>query len=121
MGSLEFIDKCKDLRSFKKIHAQLLTSALVSNDLVVPKVANLFGKHVTNVHYTNNYLKQLDWSLSSFPCNLFISSYASSHSPRDAILVYRWVFKNGFESKDRGGGSGDRLIGLEIGFRDKGR
>ncbi|KAL1332020.1 pentatricopeptide repeat-containing protein At4g38010 [Arachis duranensis] len=93
---LEFIDKCKDLRSFKKIHAQLLTSALVSNDLVVAKVANLFGKHVTNVHYTSNYLKQLDWSLSSFPCNLFISSYASSHSPRAAIIVYRWVFKNGF-------------------------
>ncbi|MED6108672.1 hypothetical protein PIB30_026238 [Stylosanthes scabra] len=93
---LEFIDNCIDLRSFNQIHAQLLTSALVSNDLVIPKVANFISNHVTEVHYTFNYLKQFDWSLSSFPCNLFISAYGSSHLPWAAILVYRWVCRNGF-------------------------
>ncbi|XP_058758293.1 pentatricopeptide repeat-containing protein At4g38010-like [Vicia villosa] len=93
---LDLIERCNDLRSFKQIHAQLLTSTLVTNDLVVPKVANFFGKHVTDIHYPCNFLKQFDWSLSSFPCNLIISGYGSGRLPWAAILVYRWCFRNGF-------------------------
>ena len=93
---LDLIHKCNDLRSFKQIHAHLLTSALVTNDLVVTKAANFLGKHITDVHYPCNFLKQFDWSLSSFPCNLLISGYASGQLPWLAILIYRWTVRNGF-------------------------
>ncbi|XP_061347881.1 pentatricopeptide repeat-containing protein At4g38010 [Gastrolobium bilobum] len=93
---LDFIHRCNDLRSFKQIHAHLLTSALVANDLVVTKAASFFGKHVTDVHYPCNFLKQFDWSLSSFPCNLLISGYAAGQLPWAAILIYRWAIRNGF-------------------------
>ncbi|TKY51246.1 Pentatricopeptide repeat-containing protein [Spatholobus suberectus] len=93
---LDLIHKCKDLRSFKQIHAHLLTSALVANDLVVTKAANFLGKHVTDVHYPCNFLKQFDWSLSSFPCNMLISGYASGRLPWLAILIYRWTVRTGF-------------------------
>ncbi|KAK7391112.1 hypothetical protein VNO78_19484 [Psophocarpus tetragonolobus] len=93
---LDLIHKCNDLGSFKQIHAHLLTSALVADDLVVTKAANFLGKHVTDVHYPCNFLKQFDWSLSSFPCNLLISGYASGHLPWLAVLIYRWTVRNGF-------------------------
>ncbi|XP_050870408.1 pentatricopeptide repeat-containing protein At4g38010 [Lathyrus oleraceus] len=93
---LDLIERCNDLRSFKQIHTQLLTSTLVTNDLVVPKVANFFGKHVTDIHYPCNFLKQFDWSLSSFPCNLMIFGYGAGRLPWAAILVYRWSVRNGF-------------------------
>ncbi|XP_027367351.1 pentatricopeptide repeat-containing protein At4g38010 [Abrus precatorius] len=93
---LDLIQKCNNLRSFNQIHAHLLTSALVANDLVLTKVANFFGKHVTDVHHPCNFLKQFDWSLSSFPFNLLISGYASGQLPCNAILIYRWVVRNGF-------------------------
>ncbi|KAK2358275.1 pentatricopeptide repeat-containing protein, mitochondrial [Trifolium repens] len=93
---LDLIERCNNLRTFKQIHAQLLTSTLVANDLVVPKAANFFGKHVTDIQYPCNFLKQFDWSLSSFPCNLIISAYGAGHLPWAAILIYRWVFSHGF-------------------------
>ncbi|XP_014513699.1 pentatricopeptide repeat-containing protein At4g38010 [Vigna radiata var. radiata] len=93
---LDLIHKSNGLRSFKQIHAHLLTSALVANDLVVSKAAIFLGKHVTDVHYPCNFLKQFDWNLSSFPCNLLISGYASGHLPWLAILIYRWTVRNGF-------------------------
>jgi len=93
---LDFIQRCNDLRSFKQIHAQLLRSTIVDNDLVVTKAANFFGKHVTDIHYPCNFLKQFDWSLSSFPCNLIISGYGAGHFPWAAIRIYRWVVGNGF-------------------------
>ncbi|CAJ1977176.1 unnamed protein product [Sphenostylis stenocarpa] len=94
--SLKWVHQCNDLRSFKQIHAHLLTSALVANDLVVTKAAIFLGKHVTDVDYPCNFLKQFDWSLSSFPCNLLISGYVSGHSPWLGILIYRWTVRNGF-------------------------
>ncbi|GAU25421.1 hypothetical protein TSUD_70740 [Trifolium subterraneum] len=93
---LDLIERCNNLRTFKQIHAQLLTSTLVANDLVVPKAANFFGKHVADIHYPCNFLKQFDWSLSSFPCNLIISGYGAGHLPWAAILIYRWVVSHGF-------------------------
>ncbi|CAJ1977111.1 unnamed protein product [Sphenostylis stenocarpa] len=93
---LDLIHQCNDLRSFKQIHAHLLTSALVANDLVVTKAANFLGKHVTDVQYPCNFLKQFDWGLSSFPCNLLISGYSSGHLPWLGILIYRWTVRNGF-------------------------
>ncbi|KAL2346609.1 hypothetical protein Fmac_000609 [Flemingia macrophylla] len=93
---LDLINRCDDLRSFKQIHALLLTSALVANDLVVTKAASFLGKRVTDVHYPPNFLRQFDWSVSSFPCNLMISGYASGHLPWVAILIYRWTVRNGF-------------------------
>ncbi|KAE9611285.1 hypothetical protein Lal_00011787 [Lupinus albus] len=93
---LDFIQKCNNLRSFKKIHAHLLTSGHVANDLVLTKVSNFFGKHVTDLHYPCNFLKHFDWKLSSFPCNLVISGYGAGHFPWAAILVYRFVVRNGF-------------------------
>ncbi|KAK7343656.1 hypothetical protein VNO77_12566 [Canavalia gladiata] len=93
---LDLIHDCNNLRSFKQIHAHLLTSALISNDLVVTKVANFFGKHIKHVDYPCNFLKQFDWSFSSFPCNLLISSYAAGQLPWTAIMVYRWTVRNGF-------------------------
>ncbi|BAT93333.1 hypothetical protein VIGAN_07228000 [Vigna angularis var. angularis] len=93
---LDLIHKSNGLRSFKQIHAHLLTSALVANDLVISKAAIFLGKHVTDVHYPCNFLKQFDWNLSSFPCNLLISGYASGHLPWLAILIYRWTVRNGF-------------------------
>ncbi|KOM42476.1 hypothetical protein LR48_Vigan05g008000 [Vigna angularis] len=93
---LDLIHKSNGLRSFKQIHAHLLTSVLVANDLVISKAAFFLGKHVTDVHYPCNFLKQFDWNLSSFPCNLLISGYASGHLPWLAILIYRWTVRNGF-------------------------
>ncbi|KAG4907857.1 hypothetical protein JHK82_056510 [Glycine max] len=92
---LDLIHKCNDLRSFKQIHAHLLTSSLIANDLVT-KAANFLGKHVTDVHYPCKILKQFDWILSSFPCNMLISGYASGQLPWLAILIYRWTARNGF-------------------------
>ncbi|XP_057423014.1 pentatricopeptide repeat-containing protein At4g38010 [Lotus japonicus] len=93
---LDFIHRCNDLRTFKQIHACLLTSAIVTNDLVITRAANFFGKNVPDIHYPCNFLKQFDWSLSSFPCNLLISGYGAGQLPWSAILVYRWVVRNGF-------------------------
>ncbi|KAL2324486.1 hypothetical protein Fmac_023544 [Flemingia macrophylla] len=90
------LDLINELRSFKQIHALLLTSAFVANDLVVTKAASFLGKRVTDVHYSSNFLKQFDWNMSSFPCNFMISGYASGHVPWVAILIYRWTVRNGF-------------------------
>ncbi|KAK7280014.1 hypothetical protein RJT34_25076 [Clitoria ternatea] len=93
---LDLIHRCNHLRSFNQIHAHLLTSALVTNDLVITQVVNVFRKHCTDLHYPCNFLKQFDWSFTSFPFNLLISGYASSPLPWFAILIYRWTFRNGF-------------------------
>lgn len=93
---LDFLNRCNDLRTFKQIHAHLLTSSLASNDLVITKAANFFGKHVSEIDYACNFLKHYDWSSSSFPCNLLISGYASGDIPWAAILVYRSTVGNGF-------------------------
>ncbi|KAI4351034.1 hypothetical protein L6164_005423 [Bauhinia variegata] len=93
---LDFMHRCDDVRAFKQIHAQLLTSGLVSNDLVISKAANFFGKYVNDLDYACNFLKHYDWNLSSFPCNLLISGYAAGEIPWASILVYRWTVRNGF-------------------------
>lgn len=93
---LDFIHRCNDLRTFKQIHGHLLTSNIISNDLIITKVANFFGRNISEVDYACNFLKQYDWSLSSFPCNLFISGFASNETPWAAILLYRSIIRNGF-------------------------
>ncbi|KAK4283118.1 hypothetical protein QN277_000109 [Acacia crassicarpa] len=93
---LDFLHRCNDLRIFKQIHAHLLTSSFVNNDLVITKAANFFGKRVSEIHYACNFLKHYDWSLSSFPCNLLISGYASGEIPWAAVSVYRSTVRNGF-------------------------
>ena len=93
---LDFIHRCNNFRFFKQIHAQLLTSGIVRDELVVNKVAEFLGKFVEFVEYGCDILKQNDWCISSFPSNLLISSYASSDMPRAAFLVYRRIVRDGF-------------------------
>lgn len=93
---LDFIHRCNNFRPFKQIHAQLLTSGIIRDELVVNKVAEFFGKFVEYVEYGCDLLKQIDWCTSSFPCNLLISSYAGSDTPEAAVLVYRRIVRDGF-------------------------
>jgi len=83
---LDFIHRCNDLRSFKQIHAQLLTSGVVRDELVVNRVAGFFGRFVEFGEYGCDLLKQIDCRISSFPSNLLITGYAGSDTPRAAVL-----------------------------------
>lgn len=93
---LDFIYRCNNLRSFTQIHAQLLTSGVIRDQLVVNRVSKLFGRFSEFGEYGCDFLKQIDWSIRSFPSNLMMSSYAGSDTPRAAVLVYRRMMKNGF-------------------------
>jgi pentatricopeptide repeat protein len=93
---LDFIHRCNDLRSFKQIHAQLLTSGVVRDELVVNRVAGFFGRFVEFGEYGCDLLKQIDCRISSFPSNLLITGYAGSDTPRAAVLVYRRIVREGF-------------------------
>ncbi|XP_042961189.1 pentatricopeptide repeat-containing protein At4g38010-like [Carya illinoinensis] len=93
---LDFVHRCNNVRSFMQIHAQLLTSGFICDQLVVNRVAEFFGKFADFGEYGCDLLKQIDWSISSFPFNLMISGYAGSDTPRAAVLVYRRMMRNGF-------------------------
>lgn len=93
---LDYIRRCKNWRSFKQIHAHLLTTGLVSNDLVANNVVEYFGKSVGVVDYACDFLKHLDCRSSSFPFNTMISGYAASETPRAAVWVYRRIVSDGF-------------------------
>ncbi|KAJ7970034.1 Pentatricopeptide repeat-containing protein [Quillaja saponaria] len=93
---LDWIQRCNNLRTFKQIHAHILTSGVATNDLVIGKVALFFGKYVDAIDYACDFLKHYDWGLSSFPCNMLISGYAASETPWKAVLVYRCTVRNGF-------------------------
>ncbi|XP_021649052.2 pentatricopeptide repeat-containing protein At4g38010-like isoform X2 [Hevea brasiliensis] len=124
---LDCIPTCNNLKSFKTIHAQLVTSGIVRNDLVVNRVVDFFGKSGDFVHYACGFLKQCDWRISSFPFNSLISSYAGSDRPQVAILGYRQIVRNGFSpdvytfpavlkscSKFMGIGEGRQIHGIVV-------
>ena len=90
------IQRCKKLTTFKKIHAQLITSGAVSNDFVVNRVVEFFAKGPNFVDYACDFLSEYDWKVSSFPFNALISGYAIGESPKTAFLVYRRIVKDGF-------------------------
>ena len=59
---LDSIQRCKKLKIFKKFHAQLRTSGVVSNDLVVNRVAEFFAKGPNFADYACDFLSQSDWN-----------------------------------------------------------
>ncbi|PON69935.1 Pentatricopeptide repeat [Parasponia andersonii] len=93
---LDYIRRCNNWRTFNQIHAHLLTTGLVYNDLIAKTVVEYFGKSVGVINYACNFLKHLDWRSSSFPFNTLISGYAASDLPRAAVLVYRRIVRDGF-------------------------
>ncbi|KAJ6764419.1 PENTATRICOPEPTIDE REPEAT-CONTAINING PROTEIN [Salix koriyanagi] len=70
------IQRCKKLTTFKKIHAQLITSGAVSNDFVVNRVVEFFARGPNFVDYACDFLSEYDWKVSSFPFNALVSGYA---------------------------------------------
>ncbi|XP_022968020.1 pentatricopeptide repeat-containing protein At4g38010 isoform X2 [Cucurbita maxima] len=62
---LDSIKDCKNLRIFKKIHAQLVTSGLVYDDFVTNKVVEFFANFVEFGDYACDYLKQVNTRLGS--------------------------------------------------------
>ncbi|KAJ6375040.1 hypothetical protein OIU77_000085 [Salix suchowensis] len=90
------IQRCKKLTTFKKIHAQLITSGAVSNDFVVNRVVEFFARGPNFVDYACDFLSEYDWKVSSFPFNALVSGYAIGESPKTAFLVYRRIVKDGF-------------------------
>ncbi|CAK7337197.1 unnamed protein product [Dovyalis caffra] len=93
---LDSIQKCKKLETFKKIHAHLITSGVVSNHLVVNRVVEFFAKGGNFADYACDFLSHCDWKVSSFPYNSLVSGYAICDRPKTAILVYRRIVKDGF-------------------------
>lgn len=93
---LDSIRRCNNLKCFKQLHAQLLTTGLFFDTLFANCAVEYFGKCVGDSDYACDFLKQLDWRLSSFPFNALISVYAASNVPREAIWVYRRILRDGF-------------------------
>ncbi|EXC11897.1 hypothetical protein L484_005358 [Morus notabilis] len=94
---LDYIRRCNNWRSFKQIHAYLLTTGLVYNDLIVNSVVEYFGRPSASVvDYACDFLKHLDWRSNSFPFNTMISGYTGSEMPKAAVLVYRRIVRDGF-------------------------
>lgn len=95
---LDYIRRCNNWKSFQQIHAHLLTTGLVYNDLISNSVVEYFGKSVGVVDYVYacDFLRHLDWRTSSFPFNTMISGYAASDMPKGAVLVYRRIVRDGF-------------------------
>ncbi|KAK6936388.1 Pentatricopeptide repeat [Dillenia turbinata] len=92
---LTLISRCTKLRSFKQIHAQLVVSQAIQNDLILTKVAEFFGKHIDLLDYACTCLISVKCA-STFPYNTLISGYATSRAPKVAFLVYRRVVQGGF-------------------------
>ncbi|KAJ8752958.1 hypothetical protein K2173_008693 [Erythroxylum novogranatense] len=93
---LESISRCNNLKYFKKIHAQLITSGSLCDESVVNRVVEFFGGSVDFVESACDFLKHCDWPLSSFPFNRLISCYATSNGSKAAVLVYRVFVRDGF-------------------------
>ncbi|KAK9292826.1 hypothetical protein L1049_020806 [Liquidambar formosana] len=93
---LDFIHRCNSFKSFKQIHAHLITSGIIRHELVVTKAVEFFGKYIDFVDYACEFLNQIDSKLSSFPYNTLIAGYASGNAPRAAVLVYRQIVRDGF-------------------------
>ncbi|XP_015878068.3 pentatricopeptide repeat-containing protein At4g38010 [Ziziphus jujuba] len=93
---LNSIRRCNNLKFFKQIHAQLLTTGLIYDSLFANYAVEYFGKSVGIFDYACDYLKQLDWRLSSFPFNVLISRYAGGNTPREAVWACRRLRRDGF-------------------------
>ncbi|XP_043718748.1 pentatricopeptide repeat-containing protein At4g38010 [Telopea speciosissima] len=95
---LSLIRRCKSLRSFKQIHAQLVTSGLNehSNGMVVNQSIEFLASSVHNLEYACDFLNQIRYNLSSFPFNILIAGFAGSDTPWAAILAYKRIVQNGF-------------------------
>ncbi|KAA8533787.1 hypothetical protein F0562_031304 [Nyssa sinensis] len=93
---LDLISRCNDLRSFKQIHSQLITSSVIRDNFVVSKVAEFLGTSVEFVDHACEFLNQIDSRTSSFPFNTLIAGYAGSDRPQAAVLVYRRLILDGF-------------------------
>ncbi|KAF3433051.1 hypothetical protein FNV43_RR24153 [Rhamnella rubrinervis] len=93
---LDSIRRCNSLRYFKQLHAQLLTTGLFYDALFANCAVEYFGKYVGDFDYACDFLKQLDWRLSSFPFNTLISGYVASNMPREAVWAYRRILRDGF-------------------------
>ncbi|XP_022945046.1 pentatricopeptide repeat-containing protein At4g38010 isoform X1 [Cucurbita moschata] len=93
---LDSIKDCKNLRIFKKIHAQLVASGLVYDDFVTNKVVEFFANFVEFGDYACDYLKQVNIRLGSFPFNSLINGYAGGEFPQMAVSVYRRMARDGF-------------------------
>ncbi|XP_059667022.1 pentatricopeptide repeat-containing protein At4g38010 [Cornus florida] len=90
------IHRCNNLRSFKQVHAQIITSGAILDDLVVSRVSQFLGKSVEFVDYALEFLNQIDPCSRSYPFNTLISGYATSNSPKVAFLVYKRIIGDGF-------------------------
>jgi len=62
MGSFRQHSKMQKVENFQEIHAQLRTSGVVSNDLVVNRVAEFFAKGPNFADYACDFLSQSDWN-----------------------------------------------------------
>lgn len=93
---LDSLKDCKNLRIFKQIHAQLVTSGLVYDDFVTNKVVEFFANFVEFGDYACNYLKQDIAHLGSFPFNSLIDGYVCGVFPQMAVSVYRALVRDGF-------------------------
>ncbi|KAF4350024.1 hypothetical protein F8388_017602 [Cannabis sativa] len=96
---VDCIRRCNNWRSFKQIHAHLLTTGLVYNDdLITNTIVDYFGKTTAAfvVDYACDFFKHLDSRSSSFPFNTLISGYAGRDMPREGVLVYRRLVRDGF-------------------------
>ncbi|XP_013623704.1 PREDICTED: pentatricopeptide repeat-containing protein At4g38010 isoform X3 [Brassica oleracea var. oleracea] len=92
---LEFTSRCTSLRVFKQIQTQLISRHLLRDDSVVDKVVTFFGKSADFASYSCVFLHTILPSLSSYPYNTLLSSYAVCDKPRATILVYRTFLRNG--------------------------
>ncbi|XP_038889932.1 pentatricopeptide repeat-containing protein At4g38010 [Benincasa hispida] len=92
---LHSVEDCKNLRIFRQIHAQLVTSGLVCDDFVTSKVIEFFANFVEYGDYACDYLKQGSTRLGSFPFNSLINGYVGE-LPQLAVSVYRRMVRDGF-------------------------
>ncbi|KAE8651515.1 hypothetical protein Csa_019194 [Cucumis sativus] len=93
---LDSIKDCKNLRIFRQIHAQLVTSGLVYDDFVTSKVMEFFANFVEYGDYACDYLEQGNTRLGSFPFNSLINGYVGGEFPQMAVSVYRRMVRDGF-------------------------
>uniref|UniRef100_A0A7N0V1N6 Uncharacterized protein n=2 Tax=Kalanchoe fedtschenkoi TaxID=63787 RepID=A0A7N0V1N6_KALFE len=95
-GLVAAIQKCRELNTFKLIHALLVTSGIVRDDFIPTQAVDFFAKHVHSETYPCDFLFQVSAKLTSFPFNALISGYAAGDSPKLAVLIYRRLVAGGF-------------------------
>ncbi|PIA29178.1 hypothetical protein AQUCO_06200042v1 [Aquilegia coerulea] len=93
------LHECNCLRSFKQIHAQLITYNIIfgDNQHLLSKKAIHFLKDSSDIEYACNFFSRIYPSTnSSFPINSLLASYADSKTPQTAILAYKFLVRDGF-------------------------